>query len=58
MTITQPFSFQQYFWKLPAQFTGNKLGSYGGRLRFRLQQQPPVSTDMSQYGPLVEIKVS
>ena len=29
---------KKYFWKLPVQFIGNKLGSYGGYLRFKLSQ--------------------
>jgi hypothetical protein len=29
---------KRFFWRLPAQFLGNKLGSYGGYLSFSLQQ--------------------
>ena len=29
---------KRYFWRLPAQFLGNKLGSYGGYLAFTLNQ--------------------
>jgi Laminin B (Domain IV) len=30
---------RKYFWKLPVQFIGNKLGSYGGHLSFALSQE-------------------
>ncbi|XP_067947545.1 basement membrane-specific heparan sulfate proteoglycan core protein-like [Watersipora subatra] len=28
---------ETYFWKLPSQFNGNKLGAYGGTLRFTIK---------------------
>ena len=45
------------YWKLPAQFTGNKLGSYGGNLEFTLSNAPEISQDSILEEPLVEIKV-
>lgn len=44
-----------YFWRLPAQFTGNQLGSYGGSLNFTLRVIPDYDfTD----GALVILKVN
>ena len=50
--ITQP---GVYFWRLPAQFTGNQLGSYGGELNFTLRTKPLY---VSSEGPLVILKVN
>lgn len=35
-----------FFWRLPAQFTGNQLGSYGGELNFTLNPAPEDSSDV------------
>ena len=48
------FAFQTYYWRLPAQFTGNQLGSYGGQLNFTLRANPPFSSDE----PLIIMRVS
>ena len=45
---------QVYFWRLPAQFTGNQLGSYGGFLNFSLRTIPAYSITE---GALVILKV-
>ena len=36
--VTQLPPDRKYFWRLPVQFIGNKLGSYGGYLTFTLSQ--------------------
>ena len=51
------FFLQMYYWNLPTQFTGNKLGSYGGELKFAIRNNKDQQWQ-SDGRPLVEIKVT
>jgi hypothetical protein len=52
--------FQNFYWKLPPFFTGNRLSSYGGELRFFLRNGPTDISERRRDGQdhtLVELKV-
>ncbi|RUS87348.1 hypothetical protein EGW08_004890, partial [Elysia chlorotica] len=43
------------YWSLPSQFTGEKVTSYGGNLRFTIRYRPGVDNTPLTLEPLVEI---
>jgi len=46
-----------YYWKLPSEFLGNKVSSYGGFLEFTLRYVPtPGAEEQADEEPLVELK--
>ena len=47
----------EYFWKLPAAFTGNQLEAYGGQITFTLRNGPEVVSGGDSASPLIELKV-
>ena len=51
--IDQLTADKKFFWKLPAQFIGNKLGSYGGYLTFTLSQIRVVSLAQKLYHVII-----
>lgn len=53
LTIDNPRSSSVLYWKLPARFNGNKLTSYGGKMKFLIQFE---SCSSPNSDPLVIIK--
>ncbi|XP_022090462.1 basement membrane-specific heparan sulfate proteoglycan core protein-like isoform X3 [Acanthaster planci] len=47
----RPFGSQTFYWNLPSQFTGNKVSSYGGNLRYTVLFQHGAGATFSNNEP-------